>query len=554
DIRQPTPTMPLGILQDTKLEHVPGTAPLSELGRTDLEIAASGIDRGLLKHDASGTIVLVPQPSDSVDDPYNWSRWKKEMFTVVIGYGCGCVGGPLLTPAFVPLAEEFGVSLQRFTLGCNGSLIIAIAVGSLLFNTLAVKIGKRPVYLATTVGLAVTCFWAAEVTSFGSLAAARTIQGFCMAPFEALIPASVGDIWHVHERGFRMAIFNLGVLGGINLAGPIAGSVIQYGSYRIAMHAMGGAFVVMLILVVFWMPESAFKRLDALNIDTSSHMVEAGVAEKKNVEHIEHDQASARDGTVSDVPMSYGKSLMPWSGYWDHVSFWRTFLRPFVVFASPIVMWATLLFTVCISWLVLISITLSQIFSAPPYNFSVSAVGATNVSSFVASVLATAVAGPIIDGVAKWMSTRNGGTFEPEFRLPVMVSYLVLTGSGFFAWGQSLHVQDPWPIPVIVCMGLINLGVQLGTTAVVTYVSDSHREQAAEAFAIMNFIKNIFAFGLTLYVNDWIAVQGVRNAFFVIGGITTAATLTTVPMYIWGKRARSWVKRTGVLDSVLKVE
>lgn len=35
------------------------------------------------------------------------------------------------------------------------------------------------------------------------------------APFEALIPASVGDIWHVHERGFRMSIFNLGVLGGI---------------------------------------------------------------------------------------------------------------------------------------------------------------------------------------------------------------------------------------------------------------------------------------------------------------------------------------------------
>lgn len=35
------------------------------------------------------------------------------------------------------------------------------------------------------------------------------------APFEALIPASIADIWHVHERGFRMAIFNLGVLGGI---------------------------------------------------------------------------------------------------------------------------------------------------------------------------------------------------------------------------------------------------------------------------------------------------------------------------------------------------
>jgi len=47
-----------------------------------------------------------------------------------------------------------------------------------------------------------------------------------LAPFEALIPASIADIWFVHERGFRAAIFNLGVLGGINLAGPIGTSFL----------------------------------------------------------------------------------------------------------------------------------------------------------------------------------------------------------------------------------------------------------------------------------------------------------------------------------------
>ncbi|KAF7577766.1 MFS transporter [Pyrenophora tritici-repentis] len=544
--------MPLGILQDNKLEHVPGTAPLSELGRVDLEVSTD-IDRGLLKHDPTGKIVLVPQPSDSPNDPYNWPRWQKEMFTVVIAYGCGCVGavGPLLTPAFVPLAEQFNVPLQRFTLGCNGSCIVAISVGSLVCNTLAVKVGKRPIYLVTTLGLAVSSFWAAESKSFVSLAAARAIQGFCMAPFEALIPASVGDIWHVHERGFRMAIFNLGVLGGINLASPIAGSIIQYGSYRIAMHAMGGAFVLMLLLIILFMPESAFHRHNVINIDTSARTLDTDAMEKeKSVEHIE--DGPSRYSTSSEPRDPYIKTLMPWSGYWDHVSFWRTLLRPFVVIASPVVIWATLLFTICISWLVLISITLSQIFSAPPYSFSVSAVGATNVSSFVASLLATLVAGPIIDGVAKLMSRRNNGTFEPEFRLPVMITYLIFTATGFFAWGQSLHNRDPWPIPVIVCMGLINLGVQLGTTAVVTYVSDCHREQSAEAFAIMNFIKNMFAFGLTFYANDWIAVQGVRDTFFIIGGTTIAVTLATIPMYIYGKRARSWVKRYNILDSVLK--
>ncbi|XP_014560971.1 hypothetical protein COCVIDRAFT_87770 [Bipolaris victoriae FI3] len=544
--------MPLGILQDYKLEKVPGTAPLSELGRLDLE-TTSGIDVSLLKHDATGTVVLIPQPSDSPNDPYNWPRWQKEMFTVVIAYGCGCVGavGPLLTSAFVPLAKQFDVPLQRFTLGANGSCIVAIAGGSLLCNTLAVKIGKRPIYLVTTLGLAASSFWVAGSSSFASLTAARAIQGFCMAPFEALIPSSVGDLWHVHERGFRMAIFNLGVLGGINLASPIAGSIIQYGSYRIAMYAMGGAFIIMFLLVFFFMPETAYHRNNAMNIDTSVHTLD--ISEKHKDKPVERIEDSARQSSPSSEPRdSYKKTLQFWSGYKDDVSFWRTFIRPFVMIASPVVMWATLLFTICISWLVLISITLSQIFSAPPYNFSVSAVGATNMSSFVASVLATLIAGPIIDGVAKLMSKHNNGIFEPEFRLPVMVTYLAFTAVGFFAWGEALYKEEPWPVPVIVCMGLINLGVQLGTTAVVTYVSDCHREESAEAFAIMNFIKNLFAFGLTFYANDWIATQGVRDTFYVIGGTTVAVTLFTIPMYIYGKRARSWVKRVGVLDSVLK--
>jgi Na+-transporting methylmalonyl-CoA/oxaloacetate decarboxylase gamma subunit len=176
------------------------------------------------------------------------------------------------------------------------------------------------------------------------------------------------------------------------------------------MHGMGGAFVVMLLLVIFFMPESAFVRHDVINIDTTSHTVE--------IENPEKDEKSMRlegrptsAAAASEPKQSYISELMPWNGYWDKVSFWRTFIRPFFLILSPIVMWATLLFTICISWLVLISITLSQIFSAPPYNFSVASVGATNVSSFVASVLATLVAGYVVDGVATLMSKRNNGIF-----------------------------------------------------------------------------------------------------------------------------------------------
>lgn len=128
--------------------------------------------------------------------------------------------GPLLSPAFVQLAAEFDVSLSTFIQGVQGGVIVAIAFGSLIWNALAVKYGKRPVYLITTLGLMVTCFWSAAAKSFGSLVAARVIQGFCMGPLEALIPACSSKF--VHERGYRSAIFNLGVLGGINLAAPIS--------------------------------------------------------------------------------------------------------------------------------------------------------------------------------------------------------------------------------------------------------------------------------------------------------------------------------------------
>lgn len=176
---------------------------------------------------------------------------------------------------------------------------------------------------------------------------------------------------------------------------------------------MGGAFVLQFLATFFWMPESAFHRPDAINIDTGDRDV---VVEKMEEPEIEHRESTTRNpdnrGSMSsETKKSWKRELLPYDGYFDKVSFWRTFLQPFAMLASPAVLWATLLFTTCISWLVLISLTLSQVFSAPPYNFSISAVGASNISSLVATLLATAIASPLIDGLVKYMSKKNKGTF-----------------------------------------------------------------------------------------------------------------------------------------------
>ncbi|WXC64496.1 hypothetical protein SNK03_010306 [Fusarium graminearum] len=543
--------MGLGILPDRHLTDVPGTSFLSEKGLPGSleEVTVTTENHTSLKHDPTGRIVLVPQPSNDPNDPLNWPAWRKHMFTVSIGIGCGVVGaiGPLLGPAMVPLAEEFGVPLQRFTLGFTGSLLISLAFGNLFCNSLAMVVGKRPVYLITAVGLLVTTIWSAVAKDFISLAVSRGIQGFCMSPMEALVPASISDVWFVHQRGLQNAIFNLGVLGGINLASPIAGAIINQYGYKTCLWIMAGAFGVQLLLTIFFMPETTYKRnTDPGVLDTPMQKLSTIDEKKESVSEVEN-TVTARDGTSIPEKHSFIHELRPWSGYYDSSGFLYSIYAPFKMLGSPVVIWGCFLLTICLNWLVLLANTQSQIFSGPPYNFSVAQVGLTNLSSFVGTFIATALAGLIVDGLAKFMAGRNQGVYEPEFRLPILALLATLSASGFFGWGQSLSKGEPWPIPVILCLGLINIGIQLGIVGVVSYVVDSHRHEAVESYAMMSFAKNIFGFGMTFYMNDWIALQGVRDAFFVIGGITIGVSMATIPMYIFGKRARSFAFRNGFL-------
>ena len=87
-----------------------------------------------------------------------------------------------------------------------------------------------------------------------------------------------------------------------------------------------------------------------------------------------------------------------------------------------------------------------------------------------------------------------------------------------------------WELPVILSLSFINFGIVLTITVAIAYTVDCHREQAAEAVSIMVMIKNMFAFGSTYYINNWIASNGVRKVFFTLGGITAAIALSGIPV------------------------
>ncbi|TKA74980.1 hypothetical protein B0A49_02555 [Cryomyces minteri] len=140
--------MAFGILDDKRLEIVPGTACLAD--QRDLPHELHDLPTDRLKHGKGrfADVLLVPQPSDSPNDPLNRPLWKKDMILLVVGLSAAVVGayGHMLGPGFVVISE--GLNISANTLAQSTAwLILTIGLCVFIANPLAKIYGKRPIYI-----------------------------------------------------------------------------------------------------------------------------------------------------------------------------------------------------------------------------------------------------------------------------------------------------------------------------------------------------------------------------------------------------------------------
>ena len=82
-----------------------------------------------------------------------------------------------------------------------------MGVGNLLAIPVAHAVGRRPVYLLSTVVLAFGCLWCAKSTSLTSHIIGRDIMSIASGNAEALCPIIVQELFYLHERGKVIAWF-----------------------------------------------------------------------------------------------------------------------------------------------------------------------------------------------------------------------------------------------------------------------------------------------------------------------------------------------------------
>jgi len=68
----------------------------------------------------------------------------------------------------------------------------------------------------------------AAKTTFASFFVGRAFAGFASGPIEAIVPSTVTDIFFLHDRGEKISIYGLSVLGG-NELGPVISAYVIMG-------------------------------------------------------------------------------------------------------------------------------------------------------------------------------------------------------------------------------------------------------------------------------------------------------------------------------------
>jgi hypothetical protein len=238
-----------------------------------------------------------------------------------------------------------------------------------------------------------------------------------------------------------MAFTNLAVFGGAFFTPILVGKITHTIKWWWTFNLVSIFCAASLIAVFLFCPETAYRRDAALNTDMASFGTSddrsANGDEKMGTGHPEKPMDTTRTTPCRPNKKTFTQSLALFNGRKTDESFFKLMFRPLPLFAQPAFLWAALIQGTMIGWTVFIGVILAAIFLGPPLFWGEVETGYAYTGPFVGALLGFFTAGVFADWSAKALTRLNGGIYEPEFRIVLVIPQLVFGAAGLFGFAVT---------------------------------------------------------------------------------------------------------------------
>ncbi|PSS12906.1 hypothetical protein M430DRAFT_143353 [Amorphotheca resinae ATCC 22711] len=509
------------------IESVPGTDYLVDVNHK-VEVQHAGTE-------GSSDIILIPQPTECDGDPLRWPRWKKyyQLFLVAL-YACAfSYGENTLGAAWTTVSEDTGVSLTNMN---GGSALNYLLLGfvNIFWIPAAMKIGRRPVFLLTTILCLCAGVWTGKFHGTGQWFGAQVLNGLGTSAYQAVIQLSIFDQFFAHQRGRMLSVYLFGQQLGSILGLITGGTIADNLSWRWSQYIVAIIDGVVLILLFLSFEETLFPRF---LFTSSGNPVHNAAAQKP-------DSESKDSHTIASVSNHYGfprrklvERLRLWVYYpEDRTTYWQYFRRPFFLLSFPNVIIAAFIFAFgCTAGIVSFN-TISEILTSPPYNWSTTSTGLVFLAALVGNVVGWAT-GTLSDQIVIHLARRNGGIKEPEMRLWTLGFSMVYAVLGYFLYGWGAQSGAHW-MTIAFGVGCM-IAHQVSACSIATaYAMECFPGMSGEMVVILAMCSSLINFAFSYSVQPFINAAGYGWTFTFFGLSVWASMLAAVPMIMYGKRWR----------------
>jgi hypothetical protein len=237
---------------------------------------------------------------------------------------------------------------------------------------------------------------------------------------------------------------------------------------------------------------------------------------------------------------TFREQLKVYRGRVTNRSFVKSFLQPFPLMIFPSNIFSTVINGAFLTWIVMSGYITFQVLAYPPYNLQPHDLAYISLPGSAVGLICAMLVGFLSDWLIKFMAHRNGGIYEPEYRLLMMIPAVIFSTLGFLLLGPAYARHAP--VPQVVGYGLVfHIAGPFASAASITYIFDTQNKNTTEAFVATSLFKGIFIFFATQYVPGWFAQVGPVRCYRTLAILNVCFSSLTIPMYVYGKRLRGAV-------------